>query len=404
MDLEEQRNVIEHGLSERMINHAFTIVNQWTLELGFQTYHPRIHAIIDSYNRTFDYYLTMDDPERDTLLDHLTHDAFKLADEVYVDLRLKRGLSPQVRGYNGDNIQSVMQYFSSCVKFTPEDYNWLRQIFADPDRQTLALMTLAALTPNLLECFDEQILLILIDNINQPQQFIADQALATSILVLARYDIRIDFFPDIQAAFEQAIGDGERAFQILNAYVHMVNQKPRRVAVDTSHLTLDTAQDFIRNIIDKDVSDVNMEDVITIMPESEREYLTEIVASLPNTWVYDVIIGEDNSEREQAINMAYLSIGGLDYMEDNLDIAEQFLVERIRTGNAYAIDYINYGHCCFIRGDRLMAFENYRQARNMCKSLKEFYAIFRPGRTLLAEKQVPLEQIYLMEDHLVDAD
>lgn len=49
-----------------------------------------------------------------------------------------------------------------------------------------------------------------------------------------------------------------------------------------------------------------------------------------------------------------------------------------------------------------MAYENYRQARTMCKSLKEFYPIFRPGRSLLASKDVPLDQIYLMEDHLVD--
>ena len=64
------------------------------------------------------------------------------------------------------------------------------------------------------------------------------------------------------------------------------------------------------------------------------------------------------------------------------------------------MDYINYGHCLLLRGDRMMAYENYRQARSMCKNAKEFYALFRPDRRQLVEHGVPVEQVYLIEDQL----
>ena len=125
MALEEQLNIIDHGLGERMLNHAFTLVNQWIIELGFGDYQSRMHQLLDDYNRTFEYYLSMDLPERDEQLDKLTHNAYMLVDEIYVELRLKRGLSPLVRGFNPDNIQSVMRYYASCIKFTEDDYQWL---------------------------------------------------------------------------------------------------------------------------------------------------------------------------------------------------------------------------------------------------------------------------------------
>ncbi len=402
MALEEQLNIIDHGLGERMLNHAFTLVNQWIIELGFGDYQSRMHQLLDDYNRTFEYYLSMDLPERDEQLDKLTHNAYMLVDEIYVELRLKRGLSPLVRGFNPDNIQSVMRYYASCIKFTEDDYQWLDNLLKDERRQGLALMTIASLAPNLLECFNFRIIMTLIDAISHGGRLVSDQALSTCILLLAHYDSRIDYFPQIQEAFAEAIGDGERAFRVLNAYIHTAQQVPHRLVMDTSEVSPDNAQDVIKNLIEKDFSELSMEDVITFMPEGEREFLAEVVMMLPNTWVFDTIVGEEEPEREHTINLAYLSIGCLDFMAEKLDEAEEFLISKIRSGNATAIDYVNYGHCCFIRGDRLMAYENYRQARTMCKSLKEFYPIFRPGRSLLASKDVPLDQIYLMEDHLVD--
>jgi len=51
-----------------------------------------------------------------------------------------------------------------------------------------------------------------------------------------------------------------------------------------------------------------------------------------------------------------------------------------------------------------MAYESYRQARAMCKSPKEFFALFRPDRRELVEHGVPVEQVYLIEDQLLKGD
>ena len=88
-------------------------------------------------------------------------------------------------------------------------------------------------------------------------------------------------------------------------------------------------------------------------------------------------------------------------MLDRLPEAEQWLVKRLRSGKANALDYLNYGHCCFLRGDRMMAFEYYCQARQLCDSLKSFYHIFRPDRNFLVERGIPVEQVYMMEDQII---
>ena len=48
----------------------------------------------------------------------------------------------------------------------------------------------------------------------------------------------------------------------------------------------------------------------------------------------------------------------------------------------------------------MMAVENYRQARSLCKSVKAFHELFRPDRGFLVDKGVPLEQVYLIEDQM----
>ena len=65
------------------------------------------------------------------------------------------------------------------------------------------------------------------------------------------------------------------------------------------------------------------------------------------------------------------------------------------------MDYINYGHCLLLKGDRMMAFENYRQARQLCGNVKDFFNLFRPDRRQLVDCGVPVEFIYLIEDQLL---
>ena len=114
------------------------------------------------------------------------------------------------------------------------------------------------------------------------------------------------------------------------------------------------------------------------------------------------MVGDDET-RQGHVAQVYLETGNMMLMWDRMDDAEEWLLERLRSDEATPRDYMNYGHCCFVRGDRLMAYENYREARRLCSSLRQFYDIFRPDRRMLVEKGIPLEQVYMMEDQLLKA-
>ena len=109
-----------------------------------------------------------------------------------------------------------------------------------------------------------------------------------------------------------------------------------------------------------------------------------------------------NLEREGQIAGEFLAVGRMDLMWDHTNHAEQFLIKLLRDGSTNPKDYINYAHCLLLRGDRIMAYENYRQARSMCSGVKQFFALFRPDRKRLVDKGVPVEQVYLIEDMMLN--
>lgn len=399
MDINQQLHTVESALSERMISLVFAVVREWVTELGNAELMSRMNHLENNYAHLFQYYLSADDAEREAMLDKMTLEAYRLMDEAYVELRLKRGISPRMTGFKEDNIQSVMRYFSSCVKLTDADYEWLQQLFADPDRQGMGLITLAALLPNLRECFNERMIYLLIEACNVEGKLVADQALASVILIMVHYDSRMDYYPDLQNAFVEAVGDDERAFKVICAMIGTMGNDLHQMVIDTT-VNPDKVPQILHDVLEKDFGDVNLEDVVAFMPVGENEYLRDLIETLPDTWVYSTIVGEDE-ERERVINRVYVEAGMVNQVADDIDTAEQWLINQLRGTRARPIDYINYGHCCFIRGDRLMAYENYRQARSMCSSLHKFCELFRPTRHVLLEKGIPLEQIYLMEDNLM---
>ena len=124
IDPEEQRNMLEHALSECMLNHAFIILRSWVDELlskrgedlvRYGTYPDRINSLQSSYDRLFDFYLTTDDPERNGILEEMTRETYRLVDEVYADLRMSRGTAPKMHGFNPENPDSVINYFGVCL-------------------------------------------------------------------------------------------------------------------------------------------------------------------------------------------------------------------------------------------------------------------------------------------------
>ena len=229
-----------------------------------------------------------------------------------------------------------------------------------------------------------------------------EQCLANSILLLAHYDVRIDFFPNLQEAFvtqiDQFDDEGKQAFETMCAIIRSVKFNWLDNYAN-GELAYDDLPEELRTLIDAAGGKGDLNTIVSMTPTSENEYIATIVQILVNTWVYETLICE-KTERSNTVSLLYLSIGQMDMMWERLSVAEKWLLSKLRKGKGDAKDYINYGHCLLLRGDRMMAFENYREARRLCKSAKEFYSLFRPDRRQLVDHGIPVEQVYLIEDQL----
>jgi hypothetical protein len=397
--IEEQVYTIERALGERMVKHALFVVRLWLNELGEDNlFEDAYRSLFARYDDFFADWVVAGDGEQDEVLETMTSDAYRLVDAVYAELRIKRGMSPKMHGFNGENPQSVMHYFSSCVQFKDYDMDWLRSVLNDTNRSSIALMTVAALAKNLRECFSETAMMALVDGIHASNSLVAEQCLANVLLLLAHYDVRIDFFRELQEAFVEAIGDGELAFETLCALIKSVKVNLSEM-IASGEFSMDNLPEELQNLLGESGIQDNYQETEVLMPASEKEYMAGLVQMLPDTWVYITLVGE-SEERKRKMRLLYLSVGNMNMMWDKTEAAEQMLVRKLRTKGGDAKDYINYGHCLLLKGDRLMAFENYREARRLCKSAKEFYALFRPDRRQLVDRGIPVEQVYLIEDQL----
>jgi len=403
--LEDQITTIERALGERMIHHALVIVRAWLNELGENNpYEEAYGTIRTQYDTLFDEWLTSEDPHREETLDKLTGDTYRLVDASYVSLRLKRGLSPEMHGFNRANPQSVMHYFANCLQFKDEDFDWLHEVYNNSDHAAIALMAVASLAKNIRECFSERAMYALIDGIDCENDVVVEQCLANALVLLAHYDVRIDFFPELQNAFLVAVDEmedeGEQAFHTLCALVRSVKTNWRD-NIASGELKIEDLPEELQSLLELTGEKDNIEGVASWVPASEQEYMQGIVEILPDTWIYTALIG-DSAERAGHMAIIYLSVGRMDLLWDNTDAAAKWLLNQLREGSKSPMDYINYAHCMLLQGDRMMAYEYYHQARNLCKGPKEFFALFRPDRRALVDHGIPVEQVYLMEDQLIN--
>lgn len=402
--LEEQIVTIERSLGERMIGHALAILRVWLNELGEANRFEQFYLDIQQeYQELFDRWVSADDEGIDKELDRLTGNAYVLTDVVYAAVRLKRGISPIMHGFNENNLQSVMHYFSNHVHPGENDLNWLSSIIRDPNRGATALMAVSAISHGLRQCFSKDSILTLIDGINSGSDVIAEQCLSNVILLLAHYDVRIDFFPELQNAFADAIvemnDDGEQAFQTLCSLVLATNDEWLK-NLTVRELRAEDVPQELQSLLEQTGEDSSISGIQSIITNTEKEYMRSIIDILPDTWVFSVVVGE-GYERQSRMALTYLTIGRMDMLWDNIELASRWLLEHLRKGSTSPKDYINYGHCMLLQGDRVMAFENYRQARQLCKSSKDFFNLFRPDRKALVDHGVPVEQVYLIEDQLL---
>ena len=194
-----------------------------------------------------------------------------------------------MHGFNKDNPKSVMQYFANCVALKEDDYKWLYDVMNDADKGATALMAIAALAKNIRECFNEEVLLALIEGINGDNHIVAEQCLANAIILLAHYDVRIDYFPQIQNAFAEALAnmgdEGEEAFQTVCALIRStkVNWKERLKSAEVEKSELPPE---LQTLLEMTENDDTLSDIISWVPESEQEYMQGMVQMLPDTWVF----------------------------------------------------------------------------------------------------------------------
>lgn len=405
-DLGEQINTIERSLGERMIDHALVIVRAWLNELGESNpYEEAFRSVQTRYKNLFEIWLSVEDDPVNEELNNLTGETYQLVDAVYADIRLQRGLSPQMHGFNRSNPQSVINYFANCVKLTQEDYDWLRAAIHDPDKPALALLATGALAKNLRECFSIEAMMLLIEGMDAANELVADQCIAYVCMLLIHYDIRMDYFPQLQAAFTEAYGamadEGEQVFDIICALVRSSHDKWVERFARGEYGKMDLPDELVQLL---EMTGKEGENSIeTWLPQSESEYMESLMEIFPDTWLCKILL-ENDEERERQLALTYLSTGCMDLIWNQPEAAEKYLLCLLRKGGGEAYDYINYGHLQMLKGDKMLAYEYYRQGRSMCRSSKEFLTLFRPGRRGLADYGVPLEQIYLIEDKLLQID
>ena len=404
-ELDEQVNTVERALGECMIGTAEVVLRSWLNELGEKNpYEEALRAIRKEYDEVFTKWLNINDPDLETTLDRLTGDAYQLADAIYADLRLKRGLSPQMHGFNPDSPQSVIHYFHNCIQMKPEDLDWLRDVMNDEERMSAALIAITSLARNLRECFSIDAFTTLIEGMCAENDLVADQCIADVMSLLIHYDLRIDFFPQIQEAFTNAVSamddQGEHVFEVLLTWIEMSKNDWLE-----EYATGLCAMDWMPKQLQKLVEAMGLRDdyqtFLSWVPKAEKDYMAELVNNLPHTWLYEVLIS-GNAHREHVLVFMAVQYGYRDYMWMQPEAAEQMFKHILRDGTDKPIDYINYAHCLLMRGDRMMAYENYKQARQLSGSLRDFYELFRPDRRQLVEHGVPLDDVYLIEDNLIN--
>jgi hypothetical protein len=298
----------------------------------------------------------------------------------------------------------VLNYFENCIRLRPEDLEWFHDVVSDDEHADLALVAATALGRNLRTCFSVDGMLALIDGMNAENEVVADQCISQMLELLILYDVRIDFFPNIQDAFVNAMAtndSSDHVFEVLCALVEATERKWLEMFA-TGMYNTSMLPPELQKMIETSGLEHDLKTLLQWLPDPTNNFLSELIPLIPDTWLYAVMI-EDYPERERALTYVCVHAGYRDMLWDHPDVAEQVFLHTLRDGTDNPMDYINYAHCLLLKGDRMMAYESYKQARKLCKTSKEFFALFRPDRRQLVDHGIPLEHVYMLEDQLLES-
>lgn len=400
-------------LGERMLRHADSVLRGWANELNDLSFFARLDRLQEQYDQSWQTYLTetvndgMAGEEVQRAMNVLTHRYFLLSDELYDRIRLKRGEVPDMHGFGKDNVDSVTTYFARNLNRKNEDLDWIYSIAQDDDHQAMAVSAIAALAVNLKTGFWEEGVHLLLD-VAELDTLAGQQALAQAMLITALFDLRLDYFDEINdrwvalaekkaditvAAMEALVGQSEVAEQLPETWIFSL-------ICDTDEKRCRLAHEYLRRDMREQAFDgclMNRTDMC-----GTDDALRADMLLYDDLWdealgVYQDIVARGEDTPNVRFRMAWCALLTGDYT-----LAEKMMIARLRdTDNVRKEDYINYGHLCWLRGDRVTAYENYREARRLCKDLKEWKAAFCPDRKVISQLGIPLDEVYLMEDRLL---
>lgn len=148
------------------------------------------------------------------------------------------------------------------------------------------------------------------------------------------------------------------------------------------------------------------------------ELLDLLTASKPDNMLYAYEKGKCLERMElyaEALKMFFLvelktpylpkvqrAIAWCSFLCDDIETAELFYGKLRTAEKMSAIDHLNLGHVYFATGRRAEALMQYQQSLLQHDTLKDFLGHFRPDRHFLMEKGVLKNDIYLMEDRLIN--
>lgn len=400
-ELSEQVMTIERALGERMIEHAMLCVRSWLNELGENNrYEHSYNRIRKEYGELCAQWRVQGGTSIDEPLDKLVGEAYQLSDAIFADLCMARGMAPKMYGFNPTNRQSVLQYFAHCLQLADKDLEWMRSVADDESKTDVALLAVGALTHNIRENFNIPALLALIDCMNAQCEMVANVSMAFASMLLIHYDVRIDFFPQIQDAYMQALdtlnNDSYRVVQMIGLMIQFTKDNGLEL-YSVGEYRYGWLPEYLRKLLEATGTENDVDAFRTWLPMAEGDYLNGVVQIFPDTWVYKQLI-EGDEEREHYIALCYLYSGRMDLMWNRLDEAEEWLKTELRNSPFNQKYFLNYGHCIMLKGDRVMAYEYYCQARDLFYHKNDFYSLFLADRQALIDHGIPVDDVYLMED------
>lgn len=169
----------------------------------------QIEDIEQNYHFLTQYFLNnIDDPKRTEMIDQLTRDCFTLVDEWESTYVLKQATSYETKQLQSmpDSESSIFHRFWLNDTLSEQLVNEYWRII-DNQNQFDTCLCVSGLTFNLLRHFSEMKAQLLTRTINHPNERGRTRAMVGLILMLLRYENRLDFYPDLKSSVFKVLHD-----------------------------------------------------------------------------------------------------------------------------------------------------------------------------------------------------